>query len=110
MSCCCTARHVHFDVSSSQSNQRVFLRVWGLSWAQLHKFCGGKAIAVSGQRLRISPKSLPAMPALVSIERNPSVTQRTAGLLAKEGHAEGSTKMERAAPDGCGPAEWIWMS
>jgi hypothetical protein len=54
---------------------------------------------------------LPAMPALDSIERNPSVTQPTTGLLAKEGHAGGgAAQMVRAASDGCGPDEWMEMS
>jgi hypothetical protein len=40
-----------FDVSSSQSNQRVFLRTRPFFGLQSNaKVCGGKAVAVSGQR------------------------------------------------------------
>jgi hypothetical protein len=86
--CCCTARLVPFDVSSSQSNQRVFLRQKAFFGLQpLQKVCGeiGR-ITVSGQRLRISPKSLPAMPALELVECRISVTQCVPMMLTRQSH------------------------
>ncbi|HEY4379239.1 MAG TPA: hypothetical protein VGN01_02770 [Acidobacteriaceae bacterium] len=73
-----------FDVSSSQSNQRGFL---GGQWPGLRPKVGcrstavEKAITVSGQRLRISPKSLPAMPVLDLVKYKISLPHLAPALL-----------------------------
>ncbi len=75
-----------FDVSSSQSNQRVS------SWqggyfnlqANYRRSAVGKVIAVSGQSLRISSKSLPTIPAPVLVERKTSIARWPRGMLVRE--------------------------
>jgi hypothetical protein len=74
-----------FDVSSSQSNQRVFLRTKALFRPTVE--CKGLRWEKRSQslaRLRILLECLPAMPASIFFERTISVTHCVAYMLTRE--------------------------
>ena len=100
-----------FDVSSSQSNQRVFLRGWRPFWAcsQLQKVCGGKGNRSLWPETSNLPEVL-ACDARTRINRAQdqcNTSEATDGCWQRSvlGQAD-SCNRNRAAPDGCGP-DWI---
>src|ERR1039458_4570044 len=89
-----------FDVSSSQSNQRVFLRGGALFGLQpIAQVLRWKRQSQSLARdLRICLKSLPAMPALVSIERKTILSHGSdRQVLAEECHSSNAHSQRKQA-------------